>query len=200
METQIFFEFSSKMVSTTVHALPIDINIDSFKLINGQYDEINFPVIFKQEYGKKFHDILDTEWPSRYLISEKMKSILEENSLSGWQTYPIKLYDKRENEIFGYHGFSVIGQSGLIDFKKSEIIEIRKVPQGPLCRYYKGIFFDKWDESDFFIPKNTTFIFITKNAAHVLKENKITNIELEKLEEMKINAFTVELNSKNLNN
>src|SRR5262245_57966928 len=113
METNIFFDFASKLVSSNVQvqAQTIDLEVDEnavslsdhSKLIKGQYDGIDFPVIFKQKYGKKFNDILDTGWPSLYLISDRLKGILEENSLTGWQIFPIKLYNKKGNEIFGYY-------------------------------------------------------------------------------------------------
>ena len=157
--------------------------MDHWNLIKGRYAEINFPVIFKQKYGKTLTDILDTGWPNLFLISDKMKAILEENKLTGWATFSIKLYDKAGNEIFGYHGFSITGQCGQVNYEKSEIIEKRKVPTGPTCQYYKGLSIDQLDGADFFTPDKTCQIFITKRAADVLKKNKITNMRLENLAE-----------------
>ncbi len=201
MEIKNFFSFRSKYVSSAVQAsaqvldLEVDENSikvnDHDKLIEGKYDEIDFPVIFKQEYGKNLKDILDTGWPSLYLISDKMKTILEENLLTGWKTFPIKLYDKHDCEIPQYYGFSVVGRCGPTNYENSDIIEKRKVPTGPLCQYYKGVSFDAWDGNDFFIPKNTMHIFITKKVAEVLRKNKITNIELTNLSEIEIDVRAV---------
>ena len=124
-----------------------------------------------------------------------MRKVLEENHLTGWKVFPIKLYDKKGREITGYHGFSITGQSGPTSYEKSEIIEKRLVPNGPLCKYYKGIFIDKWDGTDFFTPDGTYQTFITKKAANILKENKISNMELRNLAEIETNVRYVKKDS-----
>src|ERR1700678_3180654 len=117
MEMKDFFSFMSQPASTTVQAHSTDINIDYLKLIKGNYEGIDFPITFKQEYGKKLYDILDTGYAGFFLISERMRKILEENNLTGWKVFPIKLYDKKGNEIVGYHGFSAAGHSGPTSYK-----------------------------------------------------------------------------------
>ena len=179
MEQEVFFDFCSKLSSSTVLAPPIELQIDDLKLIRGDYRGINFPVIFKQKEGKKFCDILDTGYPSLYLISERMKILLMENNLTGWKTFPIKLYDKKGNVIAGYNGFSITGSSGPKNYEKSQIIEKQFVPLGPIIKFYKGFLIDKWDKSDFFLPEKTTMTCITKKAAEILRKNKITNMYLE---------------------
>ena len=72
MGMEDFYNFGSKMVSSTVQAHPIGIKDDEnrgdshLKLIKGNYFGIHFPVIFKQAYGKKFTDILGTTQPPRF--------------------------------------------------------------------------------------------------------------------------------------
>jgi len=191
MKIKDFFSLSSKLSSSTVQAHPTDLNIDHLKLIKGDYTRIDFPVIFKQEYGNKLRDMLDTGLVGLFLISDRMKTILEENNLTGWKTFPIKIYDENGDEITGYHGFSIIGRSGPINYEKSEIIEKRLVPTGPISKYYKGIFIDKWDEMDFFSPDKKYRTFITKKAADILKKSKLTNIRLENLAEKEIDVSNV---------
>ncbi len=187
MEMNDFYDFSSKMVSSTVHAHAIGLKTDEkgindeWNLVKGKYQGIEFPVIFRQTYGKKFTDILGTGWPCLYLISEKLKGLLEENRLTGWTIFPIKLYDKKGKEIHGYHGFSIVGRCVSISYEKSEIIEKRLVPTGPICRFYKGVTIENWDGTDFFTPEKTYEIFISKKAAEVLEKNKITNLRLQNL-------------------
>jgi hypothetical protein len=188
MDIKDFFDFSSKYVSSTFQAAAIGLRIDKdvdehWNLIKGEYTGINFPVIFKQEEGKKLTDILDTGWAGFFLISNRLKILLEGNGLTGWKTYPIRLYDKKENEISDYHGFSVIGRCGPINYENAEIIEKRRVPTGPICKFYKGLYIglDQWDGTDFFVPDRTYGTIITKRAATVLNKNKITNVRLENL-------------------
>ena len=187
-----FFDFGSKLVSTTFLAAPEGLKKsdngiwETRNLIKGIYEGVKFPVVFKQDDGKILRDILDTGHPGLYLISDRMKILLEENKLTGWQTYPIRLYDKKGVELFGYHGFSVIGHCGPISYEKSEIIERRYIPDGPICRYYKGKSIEDWDGSDFFTPQKNYGIIVTKRAADILKQNKIANLDLENLKEQEI--------------
>ena len=192
MKQNIFFDFSSKLSSSTFQAYATGLKKDEdgvnehWNLIKGNYKGIHFPVVFKQTHGKKLLDILDTGWPSLYLISDRMKTILEDNKLTGWKTYSIELYDKKGNKITGYHGFSVVGNCGPINYEKSEIIEKRLVPTGPVCKYYKGIVVDQWDGDDFFTPLRTYGTFVTKRAVDVLKTHKISNMNLENLANMEV--------------
>ena len=59
-----FYDFGSKFLTTTFQAHPINLKTLNFmeNLLKGEYDEIDFPVIFKQDSGKKntILDILDT--------------------------------------------------------------------------------------------------------------------------------------------
>ena len=202
MAANTLYRFCSKLVTSTFQAgaCGLKSNKDGLNeygmLIKGDYSGIHFPVTFKQEYGKKLTDILDTGWTSLYLISDRMKIILEENKLTGWKTYPIKLYDKQNNEIFGYYGFSVTGRCDPIDYSKSEIIEKRRVSEGPLVKFYKGMYIDlaKWDGSDFFSPKNSDGLMITKKAADALTKNKISNLRLTNLVDVEVNLSIFQLN------
>lgn len=202
MNSKDFFRFRSKLISANARVAAIELDLepdpyalreaDHTKLIKGKYAGINFPVIFKQEHRGKFNDLLDTGWPGLYLISEKLKIILEENHLTGWQVYPVKLYHTNDNELFGYHGFSIIGHCGPVSYTQSEIIEKREIPHGPIVKYCKGITFDRWDGSDFFIPEKTGYEFITNRTAEILKKNKVSNLSLTNLSEVETNIrYTV---------
>lgn len=193
MKKNEFFNFGSKLSSANAVVLAVNLDINKSsrnafdkehehnKLIMGQYDGIDFPVIFKLIDRGKFNDILDTGWASLYLITRKLKSVLEHNNLSGWKSFPVKVYDVKGNEVSDYYGLSITGRCGATKYDQSEIIEKRLVPQGPLVRYYKGISFNDWDGSDFFIPDKTTYIFTEKTAADILKKNNISNMSLTDL-------------------
>lgn len=68
----------------------------------------------------------------------------------------------------------------------------KKVHNGPICKFYKGMSIDKWDGTDFFTPEGTYETFITRKAADVLKKNKITNLNLVNLAESEIPVRYVE--------
>jgi len=189
-----FFDLRSRFISSTFQAHPIGLEKDAsgtdahWNLIKGKYEDIKFPIVFKQKYGKNLTDVLDTGWPSLYLISNKFKDVLESNWLNGWQTFVIKLYDKRGNEISGYHGFSILGKSSSISYENSEIIEKRLVPDGPICKFYKGMDINEWDGSDFFTPEGTYEILVTIKAARILKESSLTNLELINLMDVEVDT------------
>jgi hypothetical protein len=69
------------------------------------------------------------------------------------------------------------------DYSKSEIIEKRLVPTGPVSKYYRGLHIglDKWDNYDFFQPEKYWGTIITCNAAQLLQKSKLTNIRFENL-------------------
>jgi|WetSurMetagenome_2_1015567.scaffolds.fasta_scaffold611848_1 hypothetical protein len=159
-----------------------------YRLIMSDFTNVTFPIIFKIGQGKKFGDLLDTYWGNLYLISDKFRNILEENSLSGWKTYPIKLLDKTETEITGYHGLSITGRCGSVDFNNSTIIEKQFVPNAPKARYYKGLYvgLEKWDGSDFFLPEGYFGIVLSAKAADIIKKSKLTNIDLKNLMDVEI--------------
>ena len=197
MKMEDFFDFGDEPVSSTIQVhssrlIEVKNGIDEhWNLVKGIYEGINFPVTFKQEYGKKLKDILGTGLVSLYLISDKFKNVLELNQLTGWKTFPIKLYDKKGNEINGYHGFSITGHCSGLSYKKSQIIEKRFVPNGPLCKYFKGTFIENWDGSDFFTPDKKFHTFITRNAAEAIQKNKLTNVYLENLAEIEVDVDIV---------
>ena len=193
---------SSKLSSTTVQVHSDDLGkrdidglFEEHKLILGNYADISFPIKFRQVYGKKLQDILDTGWPSLFLISEKMKAVLENNNLTGWKSYDIKVFDMLGLEIKGYFGFSVTGRCGPIDYSKSEIIEKRLVDKGPLVKYYRGLHvgLNEWDGSDFFLPEKYFGVIITQKAAETIKKSNLTNIRLENIAEIEMDDYTVQV-------
>ena len=62
---------------------------------NGSYPEyIDFPVVYRHEEGKKMRDMLDMRFDGHcFLISDRMKQMMEENNITGWKSYPVLIYD-----------------------------------------------------------------------------------------------------------
>ncbi|MEM6738420.1 MAG: DUF1629 domain-containing protein [Bacteroidota bacterium] len=202
MEIKDFYTLGSKLSSSTFQAHPVGLSskedneglFDEHKLIQGRYDSVSLPITFKQEQGNKLQDILDTGWSSLYLISERLKSVLDENGLTGWKTFPVKILDKKGGIVEGYHGFSITGVCGEISYDKCEIIEKSLVPSGPVSKYYKGLYvgLDKWDGSDFFLPSKNFGIIVTKNAMNAIKKEKLTNVAFKNLAEIETPEFALQ--------
>ena len=184
-----FYVFGSRGYLTTFAVSPklfsdaIDNNLRGFHsgrsihdqlVFSNQYPNyIQFPIVFHQIDGKRMRDLLDMRYSgSEFLISDRLKSILEDNRCSGWKTYPIELYDKKGCLISGYSGFTVTGKGGRVYYPLNEAWD--PVPGwNPAC----------WDGSDLFHFENTRHIIITERVMKVLKKHKIDAIDMEPLED-----------------
>lgn len=95
----------------------------------------------------------------------------------------------------GYNGLSITGRCGPINWDKCGIIEKRLVPAGPLGKYHKGLYvgLDQWNGSDFFIPNSRSGVIVSLRAANILKEKKLTNIELRNLSDIETPDFTLRI-------
>lgn len=184
-----FYSFGKALVMTTCRAdteqeLQWIINKEFDKcnelercLSFGEYGDISFPVIFRQdrEYGNKWRDLLPCGI-SFYLISERFRALLEEYKITGWRCYPIELFDKKGLKVEGYHGFSVIGRAG-------NIMEFETPPEelGYSPKSFGWHFnMDLWDGSDIF-QLSPRGIAITTKLAEVLIKHKVSGIEMARL-------------------
>ncbi len=138
---------------------------DYNKIGLGIYPEwIEFPIVFRVVRGNKFRDIIDTEsFNTNMLISDRLKDLLEQEKVSGWQSYPIKLYDKKGSVVTGYHGFSVIGRGGEFE-DKDEIPIMERVIKNIKWKYR----ISNWDGSDFFYI-NPGFFYVTDRVKKLFR-------------------------------
>lgn len=187
------YSFDCRHLKSSLQVESIETGKDDYNLIAAKYEGIKFPVLYKQVAGKKLTDILATGVPSLLLISQKLKNLLEENFVTGWTTYPIILKDKQDNQIEGYHGFSVKGVSGPKSYINSPVIEKRLVESGPIVKFYKGANIDlnKWDGADFFIPEDTIAIITTRVVANLLEKNQVSNAMLNNVSESEMSVSVV---------
>ena len=196
-----FYTFSSKGYLTTVSVFPelceplmydAAFNFMNNKIIKGDWSGFEFPLIFRQTHeGKKFRDILDMRWPGAYLISDRMKGILEENGITGWKSYPVVIYDKKGGTIEGYNGFSVVGRSGPMDLK-SQPTEYYVRFDGSVSNRldYIGGWFDlnTWDGSDIFILEDSLWTIMTARLYKILRKEKITALDCERVSDLRLDS------------
>ncbi len=168
--------------------------LDIIKILWGDYENILFPILFKQESGKRLDNMLNTGTVSIYLISDRFKNLLIDNAFTGWKSCPVKIIDLQGNVIEGYSGLSITGKCGSIDYGKSEVIEKPFGSSGNMEKYYKGLYvvLDEWDGKDFFLPENNMGIMITERVAKAINANRFTNIAVENLVGIEIPAFVVD--------
>lgn len=147
----------------------------------GNYEGYEFPIVFREvagESGKQMRDVLDNRSIRTYLISDRMRDLLIDNNITGWECYEIEMYDKKGNIVSGYNGFSVTGKcNDMVKIDFENIIKDKK-------RDYfeaKGAMFDieKWDGSDIF--RAGGWRIITKKVYELFKKHKITAIEMTRM-------------------
>jgi hypothetical protein len=194
MDIKEFFEFSVTLSQSNIQFGPID-KMPSFKgmsyfhkLLIGDYTGFSFPLRFKQKRGVKLKDVLSTGTATLFLISDNLRNLLENHNLTGWKTFSVTLLNKNGIEILGYHGLSIVGRCGPIDYTKSKIIYKNILENGPLWKYYKGLHvgLDQWDGSDFFLPQDYFGTIVTGKTVELLQTNKITNLVLRNLIDIEI--------------
>ncbi len=166
------------------------------ELLYGKYENFDFPVIFQQEKaygGKKMTDFLNTGWGGKLTpISDKVLNLLIENNITGWKTYPIRVFDKKGVEIHGYHGLSITGRCKDLDLTLlKERVDYQYRESGPVYHYYKGYPLDlsTWDGSDMFLLSGTYWRFINKKVYSIFKKNKVSNIKFDNLADFILEEF-----------
>ncbi|WP_413669313.1 imm11 family protein [Mucilaginibacter sp. Mucisp86] len=190
MNISDFYTTYTKFSSKTFHTEPVDTVMVMTRyddLIKGDFKGIKFPLKFQQHWGNKLLDILNTGTPSLYLISNKLKTLLQEKQVTGWTSFEIELLDKKGLEVKGYYGFSVTGRCGPADENKSEIIT-KHFDSGFINHYRKGLYIglDQWNGSDFFYPDGTSHLITTKRVVDILIDYKISNVQFENLTEIEM--------------
>lgn len=159
------------------------------KLVLGDVidSKINFPIEFKWLSGSNECDLISCGSAFTYLISDKFLDVLRNYNFSGWDIFPVKVFDKNKNILRGYNGLSIIGRSGEINNNLSikKRIESKSSNQKGYESYF-GKFFDlnSWDGSDFFIPNGTFLIYVTENVRKALEKEELSNIEFKSISEI----------------
>lgn len=195
MESNVFYVFSSEGYLTTTAVTPdyfenaVKNNLhgpDSGRQIHHQllYKEyihgdntfkypsyIDFPVVYRQFDGKRLRDMLDMRYDGNcFLISDRMKRIFKENEFTGWETYPVLLFDKKGHEIKGYSGFTVIGRGGQRKYLLPKQ-EVDKMVKEEKAKYIEWDI-SQWDGTDIFrIDPN--YVMITDRVKKIMTQNKI---------------------------
>lgn len=150
---------------------------DRIRLTRGELQSPGLKFIFSR--GKNWTNLILTDIPSFYLVTEKFIQVLKENSITGWKAIDIELYGKDRKQILGYLGLVITGRCGDIDDSKIKC-ELRYGPSGGGYFEKTGYYFEEssWDHSDLFCPGDRGTIFTSKRFEEVLLATKVSNIIL----------------------
>jgi len=126
------------------------------------------------------------------VFSSRFITALNESCISGWSTYQVVLYDSSEHVVEGYHGLSVIGVCGNIDYSRS-LMSQRDYPTG-MHPSYRGYYFDEstWDGSDVFMASGSGHRFATESFRSVVDVNNITGLALDLAKDVWVDPWIVQ--------
>lgn len=124
----------------------------NYCFVSGDLSGYNLPIphlSFPNGYytNKKFADFINADClDSEIICSDRVIDLLLDNNIKGWKTYPVEIYDMKENYVGGYNGFSVIGRCGAIKPSLSEVF----VDYNEKALLGFPLDLDTWDGSDIF--------------------------------------------------
>jgi len=152
------------------------------------------PLIVRHSGGKVLRDFV---WAATGvpMIADHVIHILQSASISGWSTYSIRILDQSDQDIQGFSGLGVTGRCAWVGFdKREEALVWRANPGGGQSPFFSGLRFprDSWDGSDIFVGDDLNaggaWIVVTNKVHELFRLHKITNCELEPLEEVELLA------------
>jgi hypothetical protein len=175
-----YYSFSDNDIRGALHLKTIN-NVDGHEIFQNNLEGIELPIQLTKLQGKKPHDIISCGWACLYVISERVKQMLEMHEITGWTTFPVQISEGLITNS-EYYGFSVIGKSGPIINEQSKLTKMPpRMPGGSEYEEYIGIHFDEAtrNQVDFFTPKGTTMALTTERVKDLFYQEKITNCAFE---------------------
>lgn len=145
-------------------------------------------------------DIIWTTNTYPLIVNERIIRILNENDITGWEKYDVRIHNKREELIKGkYYGLIITGRCGFIDYSQGYLMT-KKVGFTD-SEHIKAPKFkdDFWDGSDLFMRKPnpegniTMHRYCTKKVADIFRQEKIKNIKFEKTVEIAMPIFMLNI-------
>ena len=124
---------------------------------------------FKVDKGNKEFDLIEYCDPVNFAISDRLKSVLEDNNITGWSSYPINV-DGIEKRYYGLH---IIGKGGAVTNRDED----GDVPMFEPVKFNQK----NWDGSDIFYLEDTGIKVCTQKVKDILDNEGITNIEIKPL-------------------
>ena len=148
----------------------------------GDLSRYEFPIVFRQSktFGSKIHEINPSDGVCYPIVSDRVISILEDNGITGWKTYPIILYDKHGNRLDGYNGFYVDVMKGMgLDFEPPPDRCDKTTEDWKWIVTKRGwLDITNWDGRDFTRAERATIV--TERVVNLFKKEKVTGISFIK--------------------
>lgn len=145
------------------------------------------PIQFDATQGIEATDIVWTQLVTTLCISDSVIRLLHENSISGWSTFPMEVFDMEGKRYPQYHGLAVTGAVCDPNYDSSVVVT-RKSPasRGRSYEVLRGLQFDEaqWDGSHFFWVGGIRVV--VSRVKEVLESASIENVKFVPLSEREI--------------
>ena len=122
---------------------------------------------FEVDSGKNWYDLIQFADSFHFAISERIKKLLEENAITGWNSFPIIIKNFPDKKYHTFFVNAIIGELKNLEQLNSYETEIHEFDRS------------SWQGTDFFSHSNTLSIICTEKVKKILKKNKTTNLEIE---------------------
>jgi len=129
-------------------------------------------------------EVIRTTFAAPIIIADSVVQLLRMQGFTGWSLYEVAVCGKQGQTIPGYHGFSVKGRCGNIDWAKG--VEVPRIRPAGIFPVWKGLLFDpeSWDGSDFFMPaERVGYVFVVEEVKNAFQRAKIRNVDFTPLDQ-----------------
>ncbi|MGJ8716438.1 MAG: hypothetical protein ACSHXG_15135 [Maribacter stanieri] len=150
--------------------------------------------------GKTLYDIIWTTNAFPLIVSKRVIELFKSNAITGWKTYDVKIYSKKDELIDkNYFGLIITGRCGYRDYSTSSIVMDKiGITAEP---HLKGYYFkdDFWDGSDLFMSnpdekgEAPMYRFCSERVVQLFKKEKIQNIVFKEVTEFTMSISSYEI-------
>ncbi len=162
---------------------------DAWNLATGQLVP-DLPIELGGYRGSQITDFLWSGLMGIVCVSNRVVQLLTEHRITGWQTYPVRVFDRRAVEVPGYAGLSITGSQCNRDRSRSHIIE-KPAPtaRGVGYQVYRGLYFDEsqWDKCDMFWIRDTAIV-VTAKVRQLMQSVGASNVRFARLTDVEIDV------------
>ena len=150
------------------------------------------PVVMRRIGGSAQADLLETDWATLLLVSDRLVALLRAASATGWCLFPVDLRAQGDRPVDGYHGLGITGWAGPIKPELGrDVVLPPPVPDGNPVPGTRGWCFEPgtWDGSDVFTPQGAGAFCVTADLAEILRGSGLTGLSLTRMSEIETINF-----------
>ena len=111
--------FATRPLRLSLSDDPVTVE-EAWDLFTGSQD-LGRPVVLKAYQGGQAADVLWTSFIPITVISQRLVELLTAHGLTGWATYPVEVFGRKDERIPGFHGLAITGPNVEVDRSKSTI-------------------------------------------------------------------------------